>query len=559
MNRHAVYHAIKSNYSFPVSDSELVIRLRVAKGDAERAELIYSMKYDWTLHRESCAMRKEFSDDLFDYFTVRMQLADTRFAYIFRIRADGKEYYYSENGVTETYDFALGYFNFFQCPYINPADVHREVSWAKDAIVYQIFVERFYAGEGADKKGYVNLRWGEIPNPKSFAGGDLTGIAEKLDYLCGLGVNTLYLTPIFCSRSNHKYDILDYFHVDEMFGGDKAFAHLMKEARARGVRVILDAVFNHCSGENAIFLDVVKKGKKSRYFDWFFIRGDRPDPEKGNYEHFAGCKYMPKLNTNVPAVQDYLISVGRYWIEKYGISGWRLDVADEVSDVFWRRFRRAVKDADPDAVLIAENWHDAYPWLRGDEYDGVMNYSLTKACLDYLVYDVFDAQAMADRLSHILMRNTDQVNNMMLNLLDSHDTERFITLAKKSGKDERSLLCALAIVFFSPGMPCIYYGTEIGTEGGYDPDCRRTFDWDESRWNKRIYETVKKLVRIRKEKIGGEIAYGAENGLLTVRRGDLLLAVNNTGETRGLQASGRETRIKSYDFQIINLIDGGVL
>ena len=404
----------------------------------------------------------------------------------------------------------------------------------------------------------MNLKWGDIPNPKSFAGGDLKGIEKKLDYLQDLGVNTLYLTPIFESRSNHKYDIRDYFRVDEMFGGDEAFANLSKAVQARGMRIILDAVFNHCSSENEIFRDVVENGKKSRYYDWFFIHGDKPDPTVGNYEHFAGCKYMPKLNTNVLAVQDYLISIGKYWIEKYGISGWRLDVADEVSDVFWRRFRLAIKADHPDVILIAENWHDAYPWLRGDEYDGVMNYSLTKACLDYLVYGVFDAQAMSDRLSHILMRNTDQVNQMMLNLLDSHDTERFLTLAKKNGKDERSLMCALAIVFFSYGMPCIYYGTEIGMEGGYDPDCRRTFDWNSEHWNMRVYETVKKLIGMRKE-IQGNISYAAKNGILTIRRGDLLLAANNCNTTRTLEAAGKTYCIKTYDYQIINLIDGGVL
>ena len=291
---------------------------------------------------------------------------------------------------------------------------------------------------------------------------------------------------------------------------------------------------------------------------WFFIDGDKPDQKIGNYEHFAGCKYMPKLNTNTPAVQDYLISVGRYWVEKYGIDGWRLDVADEVSDVFWRRFRIELKRDHPDLLLIAENWHDAYPWLRGDEYDGVMNYSLTKACLDYLVYGVFDAQAMADRLSHILMRNTDQVNNMMLDLLDSHDTERFLTLAKKSGKDERSLLCALAILFFSPGMPCIYYGTEIGMEGGYDPDCRRTFDWNRQNWNMRVYDTVKKLIRLRK-RIAGEVKYSAQDGVLLIERKDLLLAVNNGTEKRATEIAGRKYEIDPFGFKIINIKDGGVL
>ena len=558
MNRQAVYHSIKSNYSFPVSDNELVIRLRVAKGEAQEVTLIHSMKYDWTIRRESCAMRKEYSDGLFDYFIVRMHLQDTRFAYIFCIKSEGRTYYFSENGVTEDYDFSLGYFNFFQCPYINPGDVHRKVSWVSGAIVYQIFVERFFVGEGENKKEYVNLKWGDIPNPKSFAGGDLEGIRKKLDYLQDLGVNTLYLTPIFESCSNHKYDIRNYFRVDEMFGGDGAFARLAKEAHSRGMRILLDAVFNHCSAQNKIFADVVKKGRKSRYYDWFFIDGDKPDQETGNYEHFAGCKYMPKLNTNTPAVQDYLISVGRYWVEKYGIDGWRLDVADEVSDVFWRRFRQELKRAHPDVLLIAENWHDAYPWLRGDEYDGVMNYSLTKACLDYLVYGVFDAQAMSDRLSHILMRNTDQVNNMMLNLLDSHDTERFLTLAKKSGKDERSLLCALAILFFSPGMPCIYYGTEIGMEGGYDPDCRRTFDWNRQNWNLRIYDTVKKLIRLRK-RIAGEVKYSAQDGVLLIERKDLLLAVNNGTEKRETEIAGRKYEIDPFGFKIIDIKDGGVL
>lgn len=558
MNKQAVYHAIKSNYSFPVSDNELTIRLRAAKGEVRSADIIYSMKYEWTEKRERSPMYLLCSDDLFDYFCIKMALSDTRLAYIFLLHTEEGDFYFSENGVTEEYNFKLGYFNFFQCPYINPGDVHREVSWVRQAIVYQIFVERFFVGDTQDKKEYVNLKWGDIPNPKSFAGGDLDGIRQKLDYLQELGVNTLYLTPIFESCSNHKYDICNYFRVDPMFGGDEAFRRLSSEAHARGMRIILDAVFNHCSEQNPIFRDVVEKGRESKYYDWFFIRGDKPDPEKGNYEHFAGCTYMPKINTNTPAAQEYLISVGKYWIEEYGIDGWRLDVADEVSDVFWRRFRAEIKRTKADVILIAENWHDAYAWLRGDEYDGIMNYSLTKACLDYLVYDVFDAQAMADRLSHILMRNTDQVNRMMLNLLDSHDTERFLTLAKKSGKDVRSLLCALAILFFSVGMPCIYYGTEIGMEGGYDPDCRRTFDWDRQNWNMQIYETVKKLIRLRKD-IAGEVTYSAKDGVLLIGREGLLLAVNNGEETRTLNMAGRKYAIDPVGFKIIDIKEGGVL
>ncbi len=196
MNKQAVYHAIKSNYSFPVSDNELIIRLRAAKGDVRSAELIYSMKYEWTEKRERSPMYLLCSDDLFDYFCIKMALSDTRLAYIFLLHTEEGDFYFSENGVTEEYNFKLGYFNFFQCPYINPGDVHREVSWVRQAIVYQIFVERFFVGDTQDKKEYVNLKWGDIPNPKSFAGGDLDGIRQKLDYLQDLGVNTLYLTPI---------------------------------------------------------------------------------------------------------------------------------------------------------------------------------------------------------------------------------------------------------------------------------------------------------------------------------------------------------------------------
>ena len=558
MNRQAIYHANKSEYSYAVSRSEVEIRLRTARGDAESVELIYGMKYDWTIARESCAMEKKYTDDLFDYYVIRLRLQDTRLAYIFRIRAEGKEYYYSEDGVRETYDWALGYFNYFQIPYVHEADVHREVNWAREAVLYQVFVDRFYRGDERADKGYVNLEWGERPNPKSFAGGDLEGIRKKLDYLQEMGFNALYLTPIFASRSNHKYDTRDYFRVDDMFGGERALEALAKDVHSRGMRIILDAVWNHCSRENALFADVMEKGKASDYYDWFLIEGDKPDAERGNYEHFAGCTYMPKFNTSNRAVQEYLIGVSEHWMGRYGIDGWRLDVADEVSDTFWRRFREAVKGRNPNVILLAENWQNGSAWLRGDEYDGAMNYPLTKACLDYFVYDRYDARDMAERLSNLLMRNTMPANHMMLNLLDSHDTERFLTLAKKNGKDERSLINALAVLFFSYGMPCVYYGTEIGMEGGYDPDCRRTFDWDSSHWNERIRGAVKKLIGIRKT-LRGEIAYGEQGGVLTIRRGNRILAINNQAKAAQVWICGHRIAIEGQTFQVINSENGGMV
>ena len=302
---------------------------------------------------------------------------------------------------------------------------------------------------------------------------------------------------MFRSPSNHKYDTIDYYTVDAMFGSNEDLRRLMQEAHGRGIRVILDAVFNHCSMYCPQFQDVIEQGKNSRYFDWFIIHGERPDVQRCNYECFAACNYMPKWNTNNVQVQDYLLNVALYWMRECGIDGWRLDVADEVSHDFWRRFRKEVKRLSPQAILIGESWHDANAWLRGDEFDGIMNYSFTKACIDFFAKGTRTAQSFCGRLSELLMRNTDQVDQMMLNLLDSHDTERFLTLV---GEDRAKLRCALAVLFFFPGMPCICYGTEIGMVGEYEPDSRRTFDWNEEHWDRELQETVRKLAKLRKRR-----------------------------------------------------------
>ncbi len=227
---------------------------------------------------------------------------------------------------------------------------------------------------------------------------------------------------------------------------------------SEGIRVVLDAVFNHCSMNSKEFIDVINQGKDSPYYDWFMIDGDFPDIEKVNYECFASCYYMPKWNTSNAEVRKHLIDIGLYWIKEANIDGWRLDVSDEVSHQFWRQFRLAIKDVKQDCVLIGENWHDAYPYLMGDQYDSIMNYAFTKASLDCFAFDRFKAKDLVERLNHILMRNQTQVNQMNLNLLDSHDTHRIFT---QVGNSKDKVLAALALMFIFPGVPCIYYGTEI--------------------------------------------------------------------------------------------------
>lgn len=534
MNKTALLHIPESQYCFAYGKNELRIRLRAAKNDLDSVTLIYAVKYDWLTNRKSVPMQKGYSDALYDYYTVALPVSDSRIGYVFYVTRGEEAYYYSEEGLTVDYDHEKSYYNFFQFPYINAADVHARVDWCGRAVFYQIFVDRFCRGDREKDTSYINKKWGEIPDPKSFYGGDLKGIIGKLDYLSELGITALYLTPVFRSPSNHKYDTVDYDRVDEMFGSNDDLKELVRLAHRRGMKVILDAVFNHCSMLCAPFQDVMKNGKASAYSDWFIVHGEKPDPEACNYECFAACSYMPKWNTSNEAVQDYLLRIALHWMRACGIDGWRLDVADEVSHDFWRRFRKEVKRENPQAILIAESWHDAGSWLRGDQFDGIMNYSFTKACIDFFAKKTRTVQSFCDRLSELLMRNTDQANEMMLNLLDSHDTERFLTLA---GEDKAALRCALAVMFFYPGMPCICYGTEIGMIGEYEPDSRRTFDWDRSHWDVSLWETVHRLAQYKREKIGGAIRLRTYGELLVMERERCSLVVNFTDE--GLTYPGR--------------------
>lgn len=440
--------------------------------------------------------------------------------------------------MTDTYDFKLNFYNAFQIAYINDSDIHKQVAWMQNACFYQIFIDRFFQGDYDKNTDYINLPWGEIPNPKSFAGGDLKGIQKKLPYLQELGINALYLTPIFKSISNHKYDIQDYFTVDAMFGSNADFAALVEDAHRKGIRVVIDAVFNHVSDQCAQFQDVLKNGKKSKYFNWFIIRGEEADQENVNYEIFSICHYMPKWNTSNPEVQEFLISIAVHWIKEYNIDGWRLDVSDEVSHHFWRRFRDAVKAANPECAIIGENWHNANSYLQGDQYDSIMNYAFTKACLDFFAFDGLDAVGFANKLNELLMRNTETVNTMMLNLLDSHDTHRFFT---QVGENKTRLESALAVLYLFVGAPCIYYGTEIALPGGYDPDCRRTMDWEQAEAQGSTWKLIQKLANLKKNEPalhGHQIKAYAQGNVFCLERGNIRLCIDGDTYTHTIERLG---------------------
>ena len=280
-----------------------------------------------------------------------------------------------------------------------------------------------------------------------------------------LGINALYLTPIFKSTSNHKYNTDDYYQIDPAFGDKKILKKLVEEAHQRGIRIILDAVFNHSGFYFFAFQDVLEKGKDSKYWDWFFIEGYpvKTTPPV-NYHTFANDVVdMPKLNTSNPEVQEYLLDVVRYWMEEVDIDGWRLDVANEVDRNFWRKFRETVKGIKKDAYIVGEIWHNSEVWLQGDQFDAIMNYPLAMAILDFLAQRSIGPTEFNNRLVRNWMLYQDRVNYSMLNLINSHDTRRLLNYF--SG-DKESMKLAVLFQFTYPGAPMIYYGDEVGMKGG---------------------------------------------------------------------------------------------
>ncbi len=408
-------------------------------------------------------------------------------------------------------------------------------AWVTDAIFYQIFPDRFAKSERVPKQGLNLEPWETAPTVHGIKGGDLLGVVEHLDYLQDLGVNALYFTPVFASASNHRYHTYDYYTVDPILGGNEALRELLDAAHARGMRVVLDGVFNHASRGFWQFHHTLENGAASPYVDWFHFDPDHlsgkkhwgayPSPyeqrliqEEGSlkaigYEGWWNLPALPKFNTNTPSVREFLFRVAEHWV-KFGIDGWRIDVPGEINDdSFWQEFRRRVKAINPEAYIVGEIWYDASRWLQGDQFDASMNYLVTGACLSFLpglhldlnatletggfrgMVNPIDAKEFADRIDGILGMYDADVTRVELNLLDSHDTPRFITCARG---DLDSLKLALTFLLAYPGAPCIFYGDEIGLAGRHDPECRQPFPWDPSKWNQALLSFVKSLIAVRK-------------------------------------------------------------
>jgi cyclomaltodextrinase len=393
-------------------------------------------------------------------------------------------------------------------------------AWVRDAVFYQVFPDRFAMSDRVAKPGPLEP-WDSPPTVHGFKGGDLLGIVEHLDHIQAVGANAIYLNPVFTSASNHRYHTYDYMAVDPLLGGDDALRELLDACHGRGMRVVLDGVFNHASRGFFPFNHVLESGSASPYRDWFYFHVEdldagRPirayplesqpldlsamtaDQMAGRrslmtlgYQAWWDLPALPKLNTSNPFAREYLLSVAEHWI-RFGIDGWRLDVAEEIPDDFWREFRSRVKSINPEAYIVAEIWHEKPDDLRGDMYDALMNYPLAMAIVSFSgawrldrrviaqhvninasVHDD-DAATFASRLERALSIYDPAVTAVQLNLLDSHDTPRFLSMV---GGDQTAVRLSVLIQMTLPGAPLVYYGDEIGLAGELDPYSRQAFPW----------------------------------------------------------------------------------
>ncbi|MEA2575941.1 MAG: cyclomaltodextrinase / maltogenic alpha-amylase / neopullulanase [Chloroflexia bacterium] len=385
--------------------------------------------------------------------------------------------------------------------------------WVRDAVFYQIFPDRFAKSPSLKKPSNLEP-WNSPPTSHGFKGGDLLGVVEHLDHIQELGANAIYFCPIFQSAANHRYHTYDYFNVDPLLGGNQALRVLLDEAHRRDMRVILDGVFNHASRGFFQFHDILENGRHSPYIDWFTVRSmplnaydERVPP---NYDAWWSLHALPKFNISNADVREYLMRVGEFWVQ-FGIDGWRLDVPAEINDdSFWREFRTRVKALNPEAYIVGEIWHEARRWLQGDQFDAVMNYLFTRLCIEFFIGGNVDpallegsslwpvrhieAAEFGKEIDALLKLYSREITEVQMNLLDSHDTARYLTMARG---DQTALRLATLFQMAYPGAPSVYYADEIGMPGGKDPLSRASFPWDQSTWDTDLLAFFKRTIALR--------------------------------------------------------------
>lgn len=550
MNKYGIYHITEAPYAYAEDYNNLKLRVRTAKSDIGKCIVYYKDKYYVDSPYQKKEMTLAAQTELFDYFQTNVSTSRNRYEYYFElVDKQGNRAYLNERGIfdecTESYSFIFAY--------IAHEDVYNESKWLQESTVYQIFVDRFCNGNSEINPENVQP-WGKGQlTYRSVYGGDLQGIIDKVDYLKDLGIDVIYLTPIFKANSPHKYDTVDYYSIDPQFGTIDTAKELVRRCHENGMKIIFDAVFNHSSNEFFAFKDVLEKQENSKYKDWYFIDKFPVSFEKGGYYTFGkDFRRMPKLNTNNNEVREYLLNIGEYWVKEVGIDGWRLDVCDEVGHDFWKAFRKRIKAVNKDAVIIGEIMHEANSFLKGDQGDGIMNYPFKNAVTDFFASKTISCHKFSDILAANRMMYMDSITKQMWNLIDSHDTKRFLSECKG---DISAMKLAIGFQFTYVGVPYIYYGDEIGMDGEHDPENRRCMIWDTKKQNSEIFDFYKKLIFIRKE--NKALVYGdykelyCKDDIVVFKRTyveeEILVVINNNDENKKIDLN--------FTYQGVDLIN----
>lgn len=494
----AISHSSTIRDCFCLEPGHFLIRLHSARGDLERVILHHQDKYmplrfDDT--RREVSMIRAAADSTQDHWEAEVSMDMVCLRYWFElIDRDGNTMYYANFRFTKAPVADIN--DMFDCPQ-NMREEERFLTpqWAENKVIYQVFPSRFASSRRVPEKIWYKSPIGF----KDDLHGDLRGVIDHLGHLRELGVDILYMTPIFRSDSCHKYDTIDYYQVEPSFGTKEDLKELVDKAHALGMRVILDGVFNHTGQDFFAFADIKRNRERSRYLDWYFIQSfplRSNYGEKPTFKTFGYYGGMPKLNLRNPEVSRYVLDVALYWLRECGIDGWRLDVGDEISHHFWKQFRREIKAEFPEALIIGEVWHYAEDFLLGDEWDTVMNYHFYQNILSLAAKEEITVTEYAQEMDFLKGRLHQKVLPLLWNLVDSHDTPRILT---QCGGDKAKMRLIAALQLLSPGMPMIYYGDEYAMEGGADPDCRRGMLWNPERRDEEMFRWYARLIHLRKE------------------------------------------------------------
>ena len=531
MEYSAILHDMDKRFCYAIDKGLFVIRIQVKKDDIKEIILHYVDKYisiELKDTRKTVPMKKIASSQFHDYYEAQIRMDVICLRYFFELTDMHGEKAYFGN-----YEFSkeciTNIDRMFDCPQnLREEEMFEVPEWAANKVVYQIFPSRYAASKPVDKELWYKAPITFMDNLH----GDLRGIIDHLDYIRELGIDVIYMTPIFKSDSSHKYDTIDYYQIDPSFGTAEDLRELVQKAHQYGMKVVLDAVFNHTGREFFAFKDILENKEKSKYLDWYFIDKFPLDNEHGQAPNFKCFGYyggMPKLNLKNPEVEKYVTDVACYWLKECDIDGWRMDVGDEISHYFWKHFRRAVKAVKKDALIIGEIWHYAGDFLEGDEWDTVMNYPFYLNLIDLLADEKIGVSRFIQNLGYMKGRLNKKCYPLMWNLIDSHDTARFVHLC--NNKQKQHLAAAFQLLL--PGMPMIYYGDELAMPGANGSDCRRGMYWDEEYRDNEMLEWYKRLIQVRRKHaciVEGELTE-------TITRdedGTIVLIRKNTEETMAL-------------------------